>query len=123
VNNNNIAIKAAMHFAQMLIDSNPCRMCGFQLCAFTYIHTCIVCLFRHIHTRMCSLEERVKEEETACCGHRRLQPRQPPRAFLGTCLDLCMRSVVECDTANLAWRVAIAKLALEVKSVHRVVAL
>jgi hypothetical protein len=33
-----------------------------------------------------------------------------------------MRSVVECDTANLAWRVAIAKFALEVKSVHRVVA-
>jgi len=38
-------------------------------------------------------------------------------------ISLCQVSVVECDTANLAWRVAIVKFALEVKSVHRLVAL
>jgi hypothetical protein len=36
---------------------------------------------------------------------------------------LCEVSVIECGTANLAWGVAIVKFALEVKSVHRVVAL
>jgi hypothetical protein len=30
-----------------------------------------------------------------------------------------MQTVVECAMANLAWRVAIVKFALEVKSVHR----
>jgi hypothetical protein len=63
VNNNNITIKAARNSAKMLIDSNPCRMRGFQLCALIHIHTYIhIVPVRHIHARMCSLEKRIKEE-------------------------------------------------------------
>ena len=41
---NNIGNKATINLAKMLIDSNPCRMCGFQLCALIYIHTYFACL-------------------------------------------------------------------------------
>ena len=36
-----------------------------------------------------------------------------------TDIRMFMQTVVECAMANLAWRVAIVKFALEVKSVHR----
>ena len=62
MNNNNIGIQAARNSAKKLIDSNRCRMCGLQLCALIYIHTCILCLLRHIRARICNLEERIKEE-------------------------------------------------------------
>jgi hypothetical protein len=47
VKNNNIGIKAAMHFVQMLIDSYPCRM---RLSAVrSYIHIYILHIYIYIY--------------------------------------------------------------------------